>query len=169
MTACSGKKNKDITENKSQKDSVKVIKLIKKNPDVKIMKIKGIDNYITINNDDNLQSAMDQPEKWFLYNVNDSIKGFVMFFEKNPIGVKHTLTKVVELCNMNGRNFKNPDIDDSLIPFFANSIFDYEAIYLGLSQKDCEIKKFWDIGKGRLGIIMSSEFYSIVFYTQRQN
>ncbi len=85
MTACSGKKNKDITENKSQKDSVKVIKLIKKNPDVKIMKIKGIDNYITINNDDNLQSAMDQPEKWFLYNVNDSIKSFVMFFEKNPI------------------------------------------------------------------------------------
>lgn len=124
---------------------------------------KGIDKYTIITNDNGPSIAMNKPEQWFYFSDADNVKAYVMFFETNPVGLKHALSKIIELCKINSKDFNKPDADDSLIPIIARGLFDYEDMYLGISQKDGEIKKAWDIGKGRFGIIMNSEYYCIQF------
>jgi cbb3-type cytochrome oxidase subunit 3 len=81
--------------------------------------IKGIDKYTTISNNDEFSIAINQPEKWFFINMNDTSRSdlgyYVMWFEKSPIGEKHALSKINELCSINGITFNKPDFDYTLI------------------------------------------------------
>ncbi len=170
LIACNSKNTgKIVAEKKAKIDSIVAVKkaldsIAKAESKMKVTQIKGVDKYITVTNDDELYYASDKYEQWFFLNMKNLPKGYGMWFDKTPVGVKHALSKIRELCDLNGRDFDKPDIDNSLMPSIAKGIFDYEGINSGLYLGDGEIIKAWNIGNGQLVIQMDSKNYRISIF-----
>jgi hypothetical protein len=122
---------------------------------------KGIENVTIISGDADLKAKM-KYEVWFQRKISDGYTIYSMFFATNPVAVKHAVTKTVELCILNGFDFNNPSIDDTLLPVYVKTISDFSSVSLGLETNSCEINKSWKNPKylltlhlvGKLGIIM---------------
>jgi hypothetical protein len=63
---------------------------------------------------------------------------YEMRFERSPIGREHALSKIIELCDINDKNFNIPDRED-------------------------EILKTWDIKGFRLCFSQDSESIAFVY------
>ena len=107
--------------------------------------VKGISKDIIAHNNTEFDKGAKHYEKWIFFDYGGgNIQAYWMFFEQTPIGLMHAVKEAKKLCDLNGKNFNNPDKDNSLIPSYAEDIFDYSNMNTGIKLGDGEINKIWN-------------------------
>jgi hypothetical protein len=123
--------------------------------------IKGIDKYTTVTGQSEFAKVLTN-EVWFFVKLTDKPASYVMFFDNTPVGLKHAVEETIKLCKANSKDFNNPDIDNSMLPSYAETIFDYGSVHTGLSIGSAEIRKVWDIPGWRIGLTMDDKTYMLM-------
>lgn len=120
-----------------------------------IAQLKGIDDFITAAEHD--KSGETIYEKWI-----KSEDSYLMFFKQNPVGYKHAISKIQGIVKINGFDFNNPTRDDCLIPSFADNIYDFENMDLGIRTGSGEVIKVWQTPKLLIGFVCNEGQYTIL-------
>ncbi len=91
---------------------------------------------------------------------------YIHFFNKNTIGTKKAIDLVKLICKNNDLDFDNPNVDDSYLASYVESILDFEKLYLSIETGGSIIEKVWyKFTKSKKACIMrlslSEESYSV--------
>jgi len=96
-------------------------------------------------------------------------KIYMILYENTPVGLKHCIDKTKELVQLNGFNFKVPNlINNELYASYVKGITDYGHLCTSIYVGSSEIKKSWKLSNGYvIGLVLEKDNFEIIIVLQK--
>ncbi|MBA7532321.1 hypothetical protein ES705_24547 [subsurface metagenome] len=95
--------------------------------------------------------------------VNPEGTTYWIFYQNTAVGYKHLIDRILNILSENDLDFSKPTYDISLIPFYAENIFDYSSMSTGINSGEGEIKKGWSTEDYIIWLMATQDDYMISF------
>jgi len=116
-----------------------------------------------VKNNPNLLLNHSEGNEIWIHTLSDD--HYMMTFEQTTVGYKHAIeTTALLLANNNRIAIDFPDFDNSFLPSYINSIFEYDEVNTAIVVGSGEIKRSWDFYNFRIILLCIKTGYSLSIF-----
>lgn len=128
---------------------------------------KGITDVIEVKSTiERTELLLKSSEDWiYLKDDNMEFTTYISSFSLTPVGLKHAIEKTTDFLNENSHNFNEPLEDNSLLPSWAKSIYDYSGVNTGVMSGDAEIYLRWQRGREVQTVLLNTTREYLIIVT----